>query len=66
MFLALLSGPRKFREEKNVHVPQTLIYHSYTDQYFDTEGRWRSHGDEESSSEEACKKGGEEKEVVVP
>jgi hypothetical protein len=64
-FLASFSGPGKYQEEKNVLGPQTLIYQSYTVQHFDTEGRWRSHGSEESSSEEARKKSGEE-EVVVP
>jgi hypothetical protein len=51
--------------EKILLVAQTLIYHTHTDQHFDTEGGWSSHGNEESSSEEARKKGGQEEEVVV-
>ncbi len=41
---------------------QTLLYHRYTFTIFEIEGRWRAHGNEESS-EEACK---EEEVVPVP
>jgi len=46
-------------------VAQILIYHTYTDQHFDTEGGWSSHGNEESSKK-ARKKGGKEEEVAAP
>ena len=36
---------------------QTLLYHTYTITIFEIEGRWSTHGNEESS-EEACKEGG--------
>jgi hypothetical protein len=51
------------REEKNLLVAQTLIYHSHTVQHFDTEGGWSFHGNEESSKE-ARKKSGKEEEVA--
>jgi hypothetical protein len=53
-------------EAKNLLVAQTLIYHTHTDQHFDTEGGWSADGNEESSKEEARKKGGQEEEVVAP
>jgi hypothetical protein len=42
---------------------QTLLYHTYVITIFEIEGRWGAHGNEESSSEEACK---EEEVVPVP
>lgn len=52
--------------ERILLIAQTLLYQTYTITIFEIEGRWSTHGNEESS-EEACKEGpGQEEEVVAP
>jgi hypothetical protein len=51
--------------ERILLIAQTLLYQTYTITIFEIEGRWSTHGNEESS-EEACKEGGQEEVVVAP
>jgi hypothetical protein len=52
--------------ERILLIAQTLLYQTYTITIFEIEGRWSTHGNEESS-EEACKEGsGQEEEVAAP
>jgi hypothetical protein len=60
----LEQADRKNREEKILLATQTLVYIIYTNHNFDIEGRWSTHGNEESS-EETREEGGQEEEVVV-
>jgi hypothetical protein len=41
-----------------------LCYTSLSDSHLDFEGGWSSHGNEESSGEEACEEKGREEEEV--
>ncbi|MGYP001563568058 len=53
--------------ERILLIAQTLLYQTYTITIFEIEGGWSTHGNEESSSEEACKEGsGQEEEVAAP
>jgi len=61
----LAQADRKNREEKILLTAQTLLYIRYINHNFDIEGRWSTHGNEESS-EETRKEGGQEEEVVAP
>jgi hypothetical protein len=61
------SSPSPILEIQKVNillVAQSLIYNTYSDPHFDTEGRWSLHGKEEGS-EEVGKKSDQEEEVVV-
>ena len=61
----LAQADRKNREEKILLTAQTLLYIRYINHNFDIEGRWSTHGNEESS-EETREEGGQEEEVVAP